>query len=376
MLTVRAINVNDAYQLGMHLLATNHQRRDSRNGPVLVCPEPVATRYSHPRQRVLFFPQRDANPFFHLVEALWMLSGSNDVAVPEYFVPSIAQYSDDGRTFHAAYGHRWRNHWAFDQLDSLVEHLTREPSSRRAMLGIWDPVNDLGWDRKDLPCNTTVKFHLAEINRRQALCMTVFCRSNDIIWGAYGANAVQFSVLQEYLAARLSAHTSKGIDVGWYEQVSCDYHAYADAWDKHWPAVEQYETRLPNPYLAQPIMIANLVHNAESFDAENEVCIDDIRAGRFAATDVSGWENPFFREVVQPMYQAYRLYRGLDPLAAATLLRHTADEYGEIDWLLAGHQWMMRRAAKREGQRVAPQRTEDWPAEENDTNTTAQGEQA
>ena len=40
------------------------------------------------------------------------------------------------------------------------------------------------------------------------LQMTVHCRSNDIIWGTYGANAVHFSILQEYVAARI------GVDLG------------------------------------------------------------------------------------------------------------------------------------------------------------------
>jgi hypothetical protein len=52
------------------------------------------------------------------------------------------------------------------------------------------------------------------------LDLTVCCRSNDAIWGAHGANAVHFSVLQEYLAARI------GVGVGTMYQWSNNYHAY------------------------------------------------------------------------------------------------------------------------------------------------------
>ena len=32
------------------------------------------------------------------------------------------------------------------------------------------------------------------------LCMTVCNRSNDMLWGAYGANVVHMSMLQEFVA--------------------------------------------------------------------------------------------------------------------------------------------------------------------------------
>ena len=51
------------------------KRKDSRNGPVLEFPEPVLICYNRPVERVLFYPSRDANPFFHLMEGLWMLVG-------------------------------------------------------------------------------------------------------------------------------------------------------------------------------------------------------------------------------------------------------------------------------------------------------------
>jgi thymidylate synthase len=54
------------------------------------------------------------------------------------------------------------------------------------------------------------------------LDLTVLCRSNDVVWGAYGANAVHFSVLQEYLAGRI------GVDVGVMYQFSNNYHGYVD----------------------------------------------------------------------------------------------------------------------------------------------------
>ena len=77
---INARNVNSAYPQALHYIAIAGDRVASRNGPVLRAPEPVSTVYAKPWERVLFDPQRDANPFFHLFESLWMLDGRNDVA--------------------------------------------------------------------------------------------------------------------------------------------------------------------------------------------------------------------------------------------------------------------------------------------------------
>src|SRR5437667_12765939 len=79
---------------------------ESRNGPVMVVDEPVIIIYTHPRERVLLNYYRDANPFFHLYESLWMLAGRNDLKSLEFFVGHMKDYSDDGLTFNGAYGHR------------------------------------------------------------------------------------------------------------------------------------------------------------------------------------------------------------------------------------------------------------------------------
>jgi hypothetical protein len=76
--TVR--NVNEALGQGISWLAgPMGVEEPSRNGPVRVSPYPVVTTYANPAERVLFSPMRDANPFFHLFEALWMLAGRNDL---------------------------------------------------------------------------------------------------------------------------------------------------------------------------------------------------------------------------------------------------------------------------------------------------------
>jgi len=52
--------------------------------------------------------------------------------------------------------------------------------------------------------------------------MVVFNRSNDMVWGCYGANAVHFSFLHEFIGR------STGLPLGTYTQVSVNLHAYID----------------------------------------------------------------------------------------------------------------------------------------------------
>jgi hypothetical protein len=201
--SIEARNVHAALPEALQIITTHAERDNSRNGPVYVAPFPVNTCYRRPTERVIFWGDRDANPFFHFMEALWMLCGRNDVAFPAAYARQIKEYSDDGLTFWGAYGNRWRYWFSFDQLNWAIRRLRANPEDRRVVIAMWDggldpqKVNDGG---KDVPCNTQIflsaRRKMAETDIR-VLDMQVCCRSNDILWGAYGANAVHFSMLQE-----------------------------------------------------------------------------------------------------------------------------------------------------------------------------------
>jgi len=219
MINIEADNVNGAYTEGMLYLMEEGVPEESRNGKVIVAPEPVCTTYYRPTERVLFSPERDANPFFHLMECLWMMDGRNDAEFLIYFNSRMGQYANDDGTFDGAYGHRWRKHFMFDQITYLVELLKRDPTTRRAVLTMFDPAFDLGTNSKDIPCNTQIYFDM----RYNKLNMTVCNRSNDAVWGCYGANAVHFSFLQEVIAGMLD------VTVGDYRQFSNNLHFYPNA---------------------------------------------------------------------------------------------------------------------------------------------------
>src|SRR6202041_2022314 len=147
MQTIIARNVNDAWDQAKLLINTTHVVRPSRVGEVWEYPEPVTTVYMNPCERVLFDPVRNCNPFFHIMEALWMISGRNDVEWIARFNERMRQYSDDGKIFHGAYGHRWRRRFivanncgdpvapfwdGYDQLQVIARMLKANPDERRA----------------------------------------------------------------------------------------------------------------------------------------------------------------------------------------------------------------------------------------------------
>lgn len=343
---ITARNVNHAYAQGVDLISRLGHTRSSRNGDVLVMGEPVTTHYQRPTERVLFDKQRNANPFFHLFEAMWMLAGHNDVAFPAYLVPRMAEYSDNGEKFHGAYGFRWRHHFVYDQLQEVIDMLRKDPTNRRVILSMWDARCDLGTNSKDIPCNIVAKFAIEHrVTKPAKLNMVVFNRSNDIVWGAYGANAVHFSVLQEFIAASLE------VEVGWYEQVSTDYHVYHTQWLKvlkGFPKgqlqedAQRYEMNQVKPF--------PLVSNADSFTDDCAYMIHQMETGYVNAI----FHNEFFIHIATPMANAFVAYRNDNIGEAIAQLEAAIDSttkpHGpKNDWLVAGLEWMERINDKRTG---------------------------
>lgn len=331
---IRVRNVNEALPIGLSALLQWGVRAAPRGKAVIELPEPFATRYDMPYECVLFDPVRDANPFFHFFEALWIIAGRHDVAPLAWFNSKIAEYSDDGEKFNAPYGQRMRQDYG-DQLMKVVQVLRDDPFSRRAVVQIWCPMKDLyEQSSKDLACNTEVVFGL----RNGHLNMTVFNRSNDAIWGAYGANAVQFAFVQRYVADKL------GVACGWYVQVSNNFHVYEDnpywiAWKnneqmhRHPDITNYYKTRVVSPYLAQ-LDLFN-----DPFDIDNSWFFE-VMLRHEGELDPKVPGSLFYRELAVPFYNAHRAWKiEKDYDRACFWLRMIP----VCDWRTAGADWIHRR---------------------------------
>lgn len=365
------------------------------------------------------------------------------------------------RTYHDANGtnNLFDNH--YDQLDILVNHLKADPNSRRAVLQMWNmecdllkvgglpvrPDRSLGTPiqerigdimpqvttaSKDVCCNLSVHFmvetgicdnckgkgvlqdhgpshsfsyecskcHGHPHEQPRYLNMTVFNRSNDLIWGTLGANVVHFSVLQEYMAARL------GVKVGVYNQVSNNLHVYTapERWNPkewlkeyaprnlcqschpHWqergywgradccdgcgatgPAGLYVQTlKWYDPYeplgfdvrtdqpavptirlnLTKGIKPYPLVKDPGAFERELPVFVDLHAAPEEQPTvKHSIFTEPFLANVASPMMRAFQAHRlQKDPEAALVWANRIEAE----DWRIAATQWLSRRAGKKQ----------------------------
>jgi thymidylate synthase len=340
-------NVNQALQEGLKYLYEHGVREDSRAGPVLVSPVPVTTVYSHPQERVLFSAARDANPVFHLMESLWLLAGRNDARWLDQFVHDFSlRFAEEDGTLHGSYGYRWLHHFEMEggghpnprmpnQLSMIASMLTKNPQDRQAVLTMWDPVSDLGIPVRDKPCNTHCYFrvrrihYLSDNSDNRVLDITVCCRSNDLIWGLAGSNAVQFAFLQEYLAARI------GVGVGTYYQISNNFHAYLDVLDKL-----EGKAILEEGYTKDyPGEVVPLVKDPNRFDTD----LHRFFAEGCVAAHTNGYANPFFTNIAVPLYWVHRNWKVKNIKTALALLETVQDS----DWRLSAEQWISRRMSKK-----------------------------
>jgi len=315
-------NINDLYPQALHFVNRDGVLEQSRAGEVKVVPFPVMTVTERPMERVLFDPVRDANPFFHLFECLWMLAGDSDATWLDRFVGDFSErFAESNGHIWGAYGRRWREWFGHDQLVLAAQRLAKDPKDRRVVISMWDGNSDFQEmdeeSLKDVPCNTHMYPRI--VNGR--LDLTVCVRSNDVIWGAYGANAVHMTFVQEYLAGLI------GIPVGKFYQMSNNWHAYTNVLSRF------NETKLegPNPYSLQVAFPAPIMTDAGEWDEDLTKFMDD--------PDRADYTNMWFYLTARPAWLAHAAYkekRWEDAFEWVSLIQAT-------DWSLAMNAWLQRR---------------------------------
>ena len=329
-------NINDAFRDVVSQINDGRiscSKSDSRNGSVLRCNDVITLTFTNPLERVLFNRSRDVNPFSLLYESLWTIAGYNTVAPIAYYTKRMVDYSDDGKTWHGAYGHRWRSHFGIDQLKSAIEQLRTTPTSRRVVLEMWDPRVDGVGTGKDYPCNTHIYLSI----RDNKLDLTVCNRSNDLVWGLFGTNYVVFSFLLEYLASAI------GISVGVYNHFTNNLHVYESNWKpKEWLGSKIEGEICYPPDFAKPYQMIPLVKDPAIFEKELPSFVGNAYGEGVIPTTSRDWQEPFFRGVAGPLLRAYAWHRKGDTKQALSTMESVASD----DWRIAGTNWLTKRSKK------------------------------
>ena len=282
----------------------------------------VATVIDEPRRRVHVVPGRRANPFLGMSEALHVLAGRSDVASLLPYNQRIVEFSDNGNWLYGAYGPRIKH-----QIPLLLDRLRADPNDRRSLLSIWED-RDLDANTKDPPCNDIAAFKL----REGLLHMTVFNRSNDLHWGLYAVNIYQFSVLQEYLAARL------GVELGTQTHISNSLHIYTEGpgakiTDRMLAAMDEPLPELPE---SRPLF-PNGLPNHQEFVADCNSVLNKEEYGDYDNTDPDlAEEGVAFLEFAADFLQCYRQHK-----AGVTVdLAECRHGHYYADWLEAGDEFI------------------------------------
>lgn len=167
----------------------------------------VMTTINDPTTRFILEKKRQHRLDYVKKEILWYLGASKSIKGISDGAKRWAQVSDDGKTVNSNYGYsifkRQKSLGGIPQIHRVVDELNKNPYSRRVIMFflLSHEIYAKMHTTKDFPCTIYAQFFLR--NQRK-LDMSVYMRSNDLIWG-WCNDIPFFSVVQEIVAAYLGA---------------------------------------------------------------------------------------------------------------------------------------------------------------------------
>ncbi len=177
-------------------------------------------RLTNPVHRYCLARQRRQNIIFNYAEALWYLSGKNDLNFISNYAPSMKRYSPDGVSLPGTgYGAKLlKNVGGESAIERVVNILSDDdPDSKRAVLQIFDDSEDIYCRNIDVSCTLALQL----LRRGERLHMVAFMRANDAYMGLLN-DTFSFTFLQEFLASIL------GLMPGVYVHKAGSLHIYEE----------------------------------------------------------------------------------------------------------------------------------------------------
>lgn len=239
-------NLNQSLISLARILLNEGIKRETRGKICYEINEPVLIKVSNPSDRHINIKERKGyNKYLPFAESLWILNGVNELSLPGTYTPNLYSYSDDGKHMRASYSPRIRsfsgittdyaidtpkernilNGGSFgcvDQIKYVVESFKRDINSRQCVVEIADPPKDcFNQDgtlkvTKDQPCTRLLNFQV----RDEKLDITVYMRSNDLVFGYACVNFTNFAIFQEIISKII------GVPVGNYYTMANNMHYY------------------------------------------------------------------------------------------------------------------------------------------------------
>lgn len=226
------------------LLLEKGIKRVTRGNTCWELPAPFAFKIKNPTARWITIPERKWNINLAYAEALWIATGRNDLSLIGHYLKKLIDFSDNGEYIRGGYGPRLRYfngitndykrnkfssdfNFKFSEVDQfkfIEQCFKKDINTRRAVINIGDPPKDCFnkngglKNTKDFPCTRVL--HFMKDAKEDKLNLTVFMRSNDILWGASAVNIFNFTYIQEYFAQILN------LDIGEYFHIANNFHFY------------------------------------------------------------------------------------------------------------------------------------------------------
>jgi len=231
-------SIDEIWMPALRDLLREGQQVGSRDG---ACSEILGATFelTNIDRNVLLDPVRRASPIYANAELIWYLSGESSIDRIVAYAPQYSRFAENGIAY-GAYGGRLlgtRHSHAMsegdvasdsfrtatlrmlglhpatllnpsppkNQLGAVVQLLREKPLSRQAVISLWrdsDLPHAIIGDHKDLPCTTSVQFHL----RGSSLHAHVTMRSNDI-WIGTPYDCFCWTSIQRLIADELGANT-------------------------------------------------------------------------------------------------------------------------------------------------------------------------
>ncbi len=246
MFTAEYAGINSFLKGTARLLLDHAVKRETRGYKCWELPGPFMFKITNPQARIVTLPERKWNPTLPYAESLWLASGRNDLNLVGGYVKNMKDYSDDGIFLRGGYGPRLRGYngissdykvsdshansvinlslLQIDQYRYVVDTFKKDINTRQAIITIGDPPkDDFNNDgtlkiTKDYPC--TRLLHFQKQANANKLDLTVYLRSNDVMWGASAVNIFNFTFIQEYFSHIL------GLEIGNYYHIANNFHYY------------------------------------------------------------------------------------------------------------------------------------------------------